>query len=68
MKIPSWFQWVFAAISIIMAVDLILARFFGIGERQDSLFVAWCAMFVFWILSLTQIKDAKPPASDEASD
>ena len=68
MKIPSWFQWVFAALSIVMAVDHILARFFDIGESQDSLFVAWCAMFVFWILSLTQTKDAKPPPSDDTSD
>ena len=68
MKMPPWFQWVFAALSIVMAVDHILARFFDIGESQDNLFVTWCVMFFFWMLSLIQAKDAQPPPPDDASD
>ncbi len=67
MKIPSWYPWLFAAVSIVMAVDRILARFFDIGESDDAIFIGWCVMAFFWMLSLGSTKDAKPPSSDDAS-
>ena len=33
-----------------MAVDRILARFFGIGDSKDSLFISWCATGVMFLI------------------
>ncbi len=50
MNVSTWFGWLFALTSVVMAVDRILARWFGIGKSQDSLFIVWCAMgCLFWI-------------------
>jgi ethanolamine transporter EutH len=43
-NLSTWLIWIFALASVVMAVDKILARWFGIGESQDSLFIVWCAM------------------------
>ena len=49
--LPKWYLWLFTLVSIVMAVDRILARFFDIGDTKDSIFITWCAMFVLLLFS-----------------
>ena len=49
--LPKWYLWLFTLVSIDMAVDTILARFFDIGDTQDSISIGWWVMFVLLIFS-----------------
>lgn len=44
MIVRTLLGWTYIVISVAMAVDVILARYFAIGESKDSLFVIWCAI------------------------
>jgi hypothetical protein len=50
--LPKWYLWLFTLVSIVMAVDTILARFFDIGDTQDSISIGWWVMFVLLIFSI----------------
>ena len=49
--LPKWYLWLFTLVSIVMAVDRILARFFDIGDTKDSIFISWCVLFVLLLFS-----------------
>ena len=50
--LPKWYLWLFTLVSIVMAVDTILARFFDIGDTQDSISIGWWVMFVLLMFSI----------------
>ena len=50
--LPKWYLWLFTLVSIVMAVDTILARFFDIGDTQDSISIGWGVMFVLLMFSI----------------
>jgi len=67
----SWVKWVFAAYSVIFAIDRILARFFEIGTTDDSSFVVWCALLAIWMSSETMNSSSKSthkPTADTVED
>ena len=65
MNVSNWLIWIFVLASVVMAVDKILARWFGIGESQDSFFIVWCAMGCL-LLIYRQIYFAKSGSDDSA--
>ena len=65
MNVSTWLGWIFALTSVVMAVDRILARFFGIGESQDSLFIVWCAMGCLFLI-YRQMSSAKSDSGESA--
>ena len=50
--LSKWYLWLFTLVSIVMAVDTILARFFDIGDTQDSISIGWWVMFVLLMFSI----------------
>ena len=50
--LPKWYLWLFILVSIVVAVDTILARFFDIGDTQDSISIGWWVMFVLLMFSI----------------